>query len=122
MVTKRADSRYFTYEERQETLSKNAKHNPKARREIRGFTYKSGAIYQGEWLGGFRDGQGKQTWPDGASYEGQWKDNRAYGHGKFIHIDGDVYFGNWVNDKANGEGTYTHVNGAKYNGTWKDDL
>ena len=59
LVTKRADSRYFTYEERQETLSKNSKHNPKSKREIRGFTYKSGAIYQGEWRGGFRDGQGK---------------------------------------------------------------
>ena len=121
--TKRADSKYFTIDESKETVSKYQKYNPKAKREERAlYTFKTGATYQGQWLGGFRDGYGIQIWPDGARYEGQWKDNRAHGHGKFIHVDGDIYEGNWINDKANGFGTYIHVNGAKYEGQWKDDL
>jgi hypothetical protein len=36
------------------------------------YTYKSGAKYKGEWLGGFRHGKGTMTWPDSASYEGDW--------------------------------------------------
>lgn len=34
------------------------------------YTFKSGAIYEGEWKGSTRDGWGVQTWPDGAKYEG----------------------------------------------------
>jgi len=32
----------------------------------------SGAIYEGEWLNGVRDGHGKQEWLDGSRYDGQW--------------------------------------------------
>ena len=35
------------------------------------YTFKSGAIYDGEWRGNVRDGFGIQTWPDGAKYEGK---------------------------------------------------
>ena len=34
------------------------------------FTFKSGAVYTGQWLVGTRDGAGVQEWPDGARYEG----------------------------------------------------
>ena len=62
----------------------------------------SGALYQGEWMNGVRDGQGKQEWLDGSRYEGEWRDGKANGHGKLYHADGDIYEGEWVNDKANG--------------------
>ena len=121
--TKRADSRYFTQIELRETISNNTKYDPNAQREEREtYRYQTGATYTGQWIGGFRDGYGKQVWPDGACYEGNWKDNRAQGIGKFTHIDGDIYEGNWVNDKANGRGVYIHVNGARYEGQWMDDL
>ena len=43
-----------------------------ARKERRPpYTFKSGAIYEGEWKGSIRDGWGVQTWPDGAKYEGR---------------------------------------------------
>lgn len=116
MNQKRADSRYFTLDESRETVSKNA-YDPMAKREKRGtYSFKTGATYDGEWIGGFRDGHGIQQWPDGARYEGYWKDNRAHGKGKFTHIDGDIYDGHWVNDKANGYGVYHHINGAMYEG------
>ena len=52
-------------------------------RETRRHIYVSGAIYEGAWKGGFRDGFGKQVWPDGAKYVGEWRENKASGYGKF---------------------------------------
>ena len=117
-----ASSKYFTYEESKETVSKKI-YNPEQKREKRPpYQFKTGAVYVGEWKGGFRDGQGEQTWPDGAKYLGEWRENRAHGKGRFIHVDGDIYDGFWANDKANGYGVYRHVNGAQYEGLWNDDL
>ena len=115
-------SKYFTQEEARETITKNL-YNPHAAREKRPpYTFKTNAIYTGEWRGGFRDGFGEQVWTDSAQYTGEWRENRAHGKGRFIHVDGDIYDGYWANDKANGMGTYKHVNGAQYEGMWKDDL
>ncbi len=86
------------------------------------YRYKTGAVYTGQWKGGFRSGYGEIKWPDGATYKGGWKDNRAHGRGKFVHVDGDVYEGEWAYDKANGFGKYTHRNGATYEGYWKEDV
>lgn len=118
----RGTSRYFTTEEANETIKAGRKYDPDMDRTKKKHTYKSGAVYNGEWKGGFRDGYGVQVWPDKAKYEGSWRDNRAHGKGKFTHVDGDVYDGDWAYDKANGFGVYTHNNGATYEGQWKDDL
>ena len=43
-------------------------------REMNGpITLENGVTYEGEWLDGLRDGQGKQVWPCGSYYEGDWK-------------------------------------------------
>lgn len=56
-----ADSRYFTIDESRETVSKNRIYDPNAKREKRNiYTFKTGATYEGEWIGGFRDGYGVQ--------------------------------------------------------------
>ncbi|CAE7548069.1 spl-1 [Symbiodinium sp. CCMP2456] len=57
--------------------------------------FKTGAVYDGQWLGNARDGLGKQTWPDGAEYIGEWKNNVVTGMGSFAHGDGDRYIGMW---------------------------
>jgi hypothetical protein len=59
------------------------------------FSYPSGAVYKGEWLGGFRHGTGSMTWPDGAQYQGSWSFGFPLGFGKFTHTDGDSYSGEW---------------------------
>ena len=41
-----------------------------ARTTLPAYSFKSGAIYTGEWIGNSRDGYGVQQWPDGAKYEG----------------------------------------------------
>jgi hypothetical protein len=87
-------SRYFTFAEFKETVSGSSSNFIREPRQTRpAYTYKTGAVYEGEWKGGFRDGKGVQTWPDGAIYEGEWKDNKAMGKGKFTHVDGDTYEG-----------------------------
>jgi len=57
--SKRADSKYFTVDESKETISKFSRYNPSASREERPmYTFKTGATYKGQWIGGFRDGYG----------------------------------------------------------------
>jgi len=59
MNSRRADSRYFTLDESRETVSKSRQYDPNAKREKRTvYTFKTGATYDGEWVGGFRDGFG----------------------------------------------------------------
>ena len=105
-MNNRGASRYFTAEEARETLDPSRKYS--RNKETRAYTFKSGAIYEGEWLGGFRHGKGIQKWVDGAQYEGEWAEGKAHGKGTFTHTDGDMYTGNWANDKANGHGKYSH--------------
>jgi len=40
----------------------------KERTKFPPITLDKGAIYEGEWLLGMRDGIGKQVWPDGSMY------------------------------------------------------
>ncbi|CDW80566.1 UNKNOWN [Stylonychia lemnae] len=116
--------KYFTQMEFWETLTRKKKYIANRERKYLEYTYKcSGALYKGEWKGGFRDGYGIIRWPDGAQYDGEWQDNRAHGYGKFVHAIGDIYEGQWKRDKACGKGIYNSVNsGGTYNGEWQNDL
>jgi hypothetical protein len=61
------------------------------------YRYTNGAIYTGQWLGGFRDGRGTIVYSSGAKYEGNWSFSRPHGEGKFTHHNGDTYNGRWGN-------------------------
>ncbi|EGR32540.1 hypothetical protein IMG5_078660, partial [Ichthyophthirius multifiliis] len=106
----------------QDQSEKSLGQNFEKREKRPAYTFKSQAVYDGEWKGNMRDGYGVQKWIDGAKYEGEWVNNKACGKGKFYHVDGDIFEGQWENDKANGYGIYYHTNGAKYQGEWKNDL
>lgn len=110
--------KYFKEEESKETLKGTFKDDGSL--EKREYKYTTGAVYNGQWKGGLRHGQGTMQWADGAKYEGCWDLNQATNHGKFTHVDGGIYEGNWVNNKANGHGVYV-IDGAKYDGPWKED-
>ncbi len=115
----RIKKKYFLEEEFKETIDPNAIYNPMAKAVKKEYTFKcSGARYIGDWVGGFRHGQGTMQWKDGARYEGQWSLGRATGNGVFTHAKGEIYDGQWRYDKAHGYGTYIHTNGAKYEGEW----
>jgi hypothetical protein len=118
-MTSEVQSKYFKSEEAKETLV--GMFTPSGNITNRIYTYKTGAMYTGQWKGGLRHGRGTMTWPDSARYEGEWQFNMACGQGKFFHTDGDIYDGQWLNNKAFGKGVYTNVKGARYEGYWKED-
>jgi len=51
-------------------VDNNQKSNSTVKEKRPVFTFKSGAVYDGEWIGDRREGYGVQKWPDGARYEG----------------------------------------------------
>ena len=63
-------SKYFKQEEAYETLTGVYEQN--APIEERTYTYKTGAVYTGQWKGGMRHGVGTMKWADNARYEGEW--------------------------------------------------
>jgi hypothetical protein len=81
--------------------------------------FPDGTIYEGEWLGSKKHGQGKLTFTDGGTYDGEWKDNKPHGYGERTHADGSTYKGQFVNGKADGYGEFSHGNNGLYIGMWK---
>ena len=45
------------------------------------FKWPDGAVYDGEFVNGQREGHGKYTFSDGGQYNGSWKDGRYDGFG-----------------------------------------
>ena len=86
---------YFSREEIYETLTPGKKLNSEMVK--RSYSYKSGASYSGQWIGGFRHGKGIMIWSDGSEFIGEWNFGIPAGYGKFIHHDGEFYEGNWTN-------------------------
>lgn len=85
--------------------------------------FRSGATYDGQWLGGVRHGMGKQCWPDETVYVGEWRKGRACGRGEIRHSDGDSYTGEWVNGRAHGIGVFRHQGShAIYEGEFRCDM
>jgi len=95
--------------------------NGSAARQRKRHTFRSGAVYDGQWFGNKRDGFGAMTWPDGARYLGEWTADMACGHGRFTHEDGDRYTGLWHNNRAHGLGVYVHREGTTYSGQFVAD-
>ena len=52
-------SKYFTQEEARETISKRLYDPDQPREQRQPYQFKTGAIYTGQWKGGFRDGFGE---------------------------------------------------------------
>jgi hypothetical protein len=52
----RSNTKYFTREEGRETLSPGKANGVREKRPK--YTFKTGAVYTGEWKGGLRDGEG----------------------------------------------------------------
>ena len=121
----RMHARYFTREELFETLSTTqglAETNANHTQSHRTYTYKNGAVYEGSWLGNFRNGKGRMEWSDGASFVGDWELGYANGAGVFVDCLGNKYVGTFKMSMAHGKGTYTNTLGAIYDGEWRYDM
>ena len=69
--------KYFKSEEAQETLSLGYTYEANTPLQSREHTFKTGAVYNGQWKGNLRHGNGTMTWADGAVYEGEWDHGTA---------------------------------------------
>ena len=63
--------------------------------------YKNGNIkYDGDFVNGKREGNGKYIYESGNYYIGQWKNGLKHGKGTMFNSSGNiVQNGNWNNDK-----------------------
>lgn len=92
-----------------------------------GNIYVSNCLYEGATYSGYvnelrqPDGKGKMKYSDGCLYDGDWVDGVREGQGRMEYANG-VYEGQWKNDRKNGVGTYTWSDGKKYEGAYEDDI
>ena len=88
--------------------------------------YNDGAIYDGDWLNGQRNGQGKITYPSGNIYEGDWENGVKQGNGKMTFANGNIYEGGIENNMRQGWGKFIEKDGNgnivnTYEGSWLND-
>ena len=86
------------------------------------FISTNGAIYDGNWTKGKRNGEGTMKWLSGEEYKGEWKDEKRNGYGEDKWEDGEIYIGQFSDNLFNGKGTYFYDNGQKYDGDWKNGM
>ena len=77
--------------------------------------------YQGTFVDGKKDGQGKYTWANGDIYSGEWKNDKMDGFGVLKYNNGNEYSGAFINNKREGQGTLKWFNDETYTGEWKSD-
>ncbi len=110
---------YFSSEENFETISINIISDAEICNKT--YKYKTGAIYNGDFLGGFRHGQGHIKWLDGTYYEGDWNLGYAEGKGILVYANGDYMKGNFMYNKLNGYGEcYNNELCYEYKGYWEN--
>jgi hypothetical protein len=78
-------------------------------------------IVTGELKYGKKDGKGKFTWKSGAIYDGEWKNDLRNGFGTYTSASSKdwVYEGFFVDDLYEGKGIYRWPDGRVYEGLWK---
>ena len=87
------------------------------------FTPNGKIRYDGNFVNGCAQGQGKLYWDNGEYYVGEWLNNARHGKGKMYYTNGKIkYNGNFANDKYDGYGQYVWENGECYIGEWSNGL
>ena len=77
--------------------------------------------YEGEWVRGFKSGEGEMRYSDGSVYFGHWRDDRE-GLGVLTSADGlTVREGVWAAGRANGVGVEWAADGSRRVGLWSHD-
>lgn len=50
-------------------------------------------MYEGQWVGGVRQGKGKISYSDGSFYRGDFQKDQMWGRGVYVGADGSQYDG-----------------------------
>ena len=79
----------------------------------------TGRSYQGDFVGGVRDGRGRYATGFGDLYEGQFHNDKYHGKGAMAYANGDKYEGDWVEGQREGMGTQVYANKDVYEGQWR---
>jgi len=82
-------------------------------------TYSNGT-YVGDIVDGKRHGKGKYTFDNGAVYEGDWENGLRDGTG-VLTTSTYTYSGDFYRDRRSGDGVITYKDGTKISGNWLDD-
>ncbi|MEM7066041.1 MAG: pentapeptide repeat-containing protein [Cyanobacteria bacterium P01_B01_bin.77] len=81
--------------------------------------YPNGNRYDGEYLGGQRNGCGTFVFENGRRYVGQFHNDLFSGRGMWTLENGDRYIGDFEFNKCNGEGVYIFADGTSKSGIWQ---
>lgn len=79
-------------------------------------------LYEGQFKGSKRDGQGTMYYSDASLYVGGWKNGLRDGKGRYLNQQGVDYNGGWSRDLRDGWGTMRFANGDFYRGGWKGGM
>lgn len=106
--------------------------------------YASGNMYEGDWKGDAKCGNGAMSWRTvGETYVGSWRNNVPHGFGEHIwgtiekqhegaaephahdfHANKsmcNIYRGEWKDGVRHGKGTFFYANGSQYSGYWENN-
>jgi len=76
-----------------------------------GICFAPEGVYQGTFVKGFYEGDGRLDYTNGDRYEGRWARGEKDGTGKMVWADGKVYEGKWLVGQPHGEGIMYLTNG-----------
>ena len=114
-------------EEEKSNLSKRAlgmleKDRVGSDRSVVRVEFASLAVYEGEWVNGKREGDGRQVFANGDWYDGKWFGDLPNGKGRLSFKTGDVaYFDGTFNaGEVDGDGTLVKHSGEEITGIWRD--
>ena len=92
-------------------------------RKIEKIFFEDGRYYIGQVKNGLFDGKGIIYYKDGnIQYDGDFIEGKREGNGKRYHINGSYYIGEYKNGKRHGKGTYFKYNGRIFSEYFENGL
>lgn len=79
-------------------------------------------VYNGEFSGDKRQGQGQCAFANGDKYDGGWYTDVREGEGTCEYANDDRYEGGWHEDMRTGQGRHDYATGSWYVGSWFHDV
>ncbi|MBQ9345892.1 MAG: hypothetical protein IJT94_00955 [Oscillibacter sp.] len=76
--------------------------------------------YEGNWVGGHWNGQGKTTWSNGYVYDGEYLNDVESGKGIYTLPDGKHFDGTFVSGEFKGDGVLYFTDGSSFIGQFEN--
>mmetsp|Transcript_80683 Transcript_80683/g.261493 ORF Transcript_80683/g.261493 Transcript_80683/m.261493 type:complete len:294 (-) Transcript_80683:410-1291(-) len=78
--------------------------------------FPDGSVFEGQFCGQVRHGQGKFMWANNCTFEGQFENNDMHGEGLYRWSDGSTYSGQWQRNEMGPKGVMRWTDGRTYEG------